>query len=138
MSDTIATFTMPTPVVSVPFALRAAGDHLFTCNVPVPNGLRFARLTILLQDADKLADGKVLSWQFAFSSDGGATWQFENGSTWTSYGPGGLIVTDPDGTVHVNADPTLYCPLDTRAGQLVQATLTLGQDLQAGALIEIK
>jgi hypothetical protein len=79
-------------------------------------------LTIGLSDADKLAVGKTLQLSGFISTDGGATFNFVNGFTWTSYGPNGLTVTDPDGTVHVNPDPRLFMPLNGQTGLRAQLT----------------
>jgi len=84
-----------------------------------PRGLR---LVVNLSDADKLAVGKILDLSSFFSFDGGATWQFVDGINWTSYGPAGLTVTDPDGTVRVNPDPALGVPLNNQTGQLMRLT----------------
>ena len=77
-------------------------------------------IEIVLSTSDKLSDGKTLMLNSFFSSDGGSTWQFINGFNWASYGPGGLTVTDPDGTVHVNPNPRLFVPLNGVKGQLLR------------------
>jgi len=87
-----------------------------------PTAPRGLKLVINLSDADKLAVGKTLALSSFFSFDGEATWQFVNGTNWTSYGPAGFTVTDPDGTVHVNPDPGLGVPLNNQTGQLMRLT----------------
>lgn len=84
--------------------------------VAVPSQYVGVKIVIGLSDADKLAVGKSLQLNSFLSSDGGNTFNFVNGFNWNSYGPGGYTVTDPDGTVHVNPDPTLYVPLNQQTG----------------------
>ena len=126
-----------TRAITISQAVRAGGTYQFQTAVGVPADLRFARFQVVLDLADKLAVGKTLSLKFFFSPDGGASWVFANGTSWTSYGPGGLTVTDPDGTVHVNPDPTLVVPLSTKIGQRVRGEFVLGQSTNAGMIIDL-
>ena len=64
------------------------------------------------------------------------TWEFRNGITWTSYGPGGLTVTYPDGTKVVNPDPSVFVPLNARVRPHVRVVLVPKQTLAAGVVLE--
>jgi hypothetical protein len=124
-------------VVTIPKGNRQAGTYTFTAPDPIPVG-RIAMLTVTLDEADKLAVGKTLTWQFFVLADAGATPVFVNGSTWTSYGPGGLTVTDPDGTVRVNPDPRLTCPIANHTGKLLRGVFVLSAALRAGVVISVE
>jgi hypothetical protein len=88
--------------------------------IPLASPYNSIEIQINLSTADKLAVGKTLALNSFFSTDNGSTWQFINGFNWASYGPSGLTVTDPDGAVHVNPDPTLYTALNGVKGQLAR------------------
>jgi hypothetical protein len=86
--------------------------------------------------ADKLTAGKAFDIAAYFSRDNGVTWQVVNGTTWNSYGLAGYTVKDPDGTLHVNPDPTLYIPLNGAKGALVKLVITPRSNMTAGLLLE--
>lgn len=88
--------------------------------IPLGSPYNSVLIEIALSDADKLAVGRTILLNSFFSTDVGATWKFINGFTWNSYGPGGLTVTDPDGTVHINPGPRLFVPLNGVKGQLAR------------------
>src|SRR6266702_6997165 len=111
MTAIIATQLFSVPSVPVVNGLLTTVPAVGGVSVP-QNTYRSLKLVIGLGDADKLGIGNTLLLNSFFSSDSGATWQFINGFNWNSYGPAGLTVTDPDGAVHVNPDPTLYVPLN--------------------------
>lgn len=113
--------------------------------VTIPQGFNYRSLQVLinLTTADKLMTGSTLELEVYFSFNGGATWQFISGypppplggGTWKSYGPSGYTVTDPDGTVHVNPDPTIYVPLNGVTGQLFRIEYVANALTTAGATV---
>lgn len=84
----------------------------------VPTNLGFTALEILinLSIADKEASGKTLALSI-FTADNA----FVAGFNWVSYGKQ-ITVVDPDGTSHVDPDPTLRVPLANLAGKQVYLT----------------
>ncbi len=84
----------------------------------VPTNLGFTALEILinLSTADKEALGKALALNIFTADDA-----FVAGFNWTSYGTQ-ITVVDPDGTSHVDPDPTLRVPLANLAGKQVYLT----------------
>jgi len=113
-----------------------SGEHLYTAPDPVPTA-SYATFELVLLEADKLASNVSLTWEFYFSSDAGANWQFANGSTWTSYGPGGFLLTNMDGTTTQNPNPRLQIGLVGRAGHLLRCRLLLAQALRVGVIISV-
>lgn len=115
-----------------------------TLTVPDPAGAQLtipASVTIIdstlnLSNTDKLSVGLVFTFGVYVSTDNAQTWQFVNGFTWNSYGPAGLTVTDPDGTVRVNPDPRLhtnvspYPSAKVRIVALASRTVTVGLTVQ--------
>jgi hypothetical protein len=104
-------------------------------NIPTNTQFNTLIVDIVLSDADKLAAGKTLQLNSFYSADAGANWQFINGFSWNSYGPGGLTVTDPDGTVHVNPDPMLYVPLGNAKGNIVRIQYQANGLTNAGVVV---
>lgn len=126
-----------TEVVNVARQNRGPGTITFDVAQPVPANIRFATLEILLDTPDKLAVGNWLDIQSFFSPNGFDLYAFANGTHWVSYGPDGLVVTDPDGTVRVNPNPRIQVPLIDRQGQFLRCSTNLGERLNAGALVTI-
>lgn len=116
------TLTLPDP----------AGNQL-----RVPVGIVSLETSLNLSLSDKLSDGLSITFGVYFSTDNGQTWQFANGFVWNSYGPGGLTVTDPDGTVRVNPDPRLHTNISERAGQLVRAVALTNRTVSAGLTVSV-
>ncbi len=85
--------------------------------IPTNLGYRALEVLISLTTADKEAVGKTLALNVYVAP--GDT--FVAGFLWTSYGQQ-FTITDPDGTVHVDPDPTLHIPLANLAGQQVHLT----------------
>src|SRR5258707_127896 len=81
-------------------------------------GYRVVKLTLGLSTAQKTATGNTMHWQASVSTNGGATFTFVSSEEWTSYGPGGITVTNSDGTTTVNPDPTLFVPLNGLVGAI--------------------
>lgn len=104
--------------------------------VTVPANAIGVRLTVNVADVDKLATGKTVDVKSFLSADGGLTWDFINGTFWTSYGPNGFTTVDPDGTTRVNPDPTLFVPLNGRSGNLIRAVFANTQALTAGLTVQ--
>jgi len=123
-------------VVNIVATNMPAGEQVFTAPDPVPVA-RVATFELVLREQDKLASGISLTWEFYFSADNGASWQFANGSTWHSYGPSGYTLTNMDGTTTVNPNPKLQVPLVSRAGQLLRCRLDLAQSLRVGVIISV-
>jgi hypothetical protein len=90
-----------------------------TAGVTIPTNLGYASIELLinLTTADKEAVGKTLVLN-VYRAPGDT---FVAGFNWTSYG-NQYTVTDPDGTVHVDPDPTLRIPLANIAGQQIHLT----------------
>lgn len=103
--------------------------------VTVPNSANDVILTVNLQTADKLSDGKTVSIQSWFSNDAGQSWQFINSTNWVSYGAAGSTIVDPDGTVNVNPDPRLFVPLNGLSGMLIRTVIAFGQTMTAGLTV---
>lgn len=130
-----------TSFLVIPPQLIAAGSEI---TLPAPNGQQKAvpsgangvRLTVNVALADKLAAGKTVDMKSFLSADGGATWDFINGTLWRSYGPDGFTVVYPDGTTIVNPDPTLFVPLNGRDGNLFRAVFANTLALTAGLTVE--
>lgn len=127
---------MATEIVNVAPRVRQPDVYTFDAPNPVPADLVAAHFEILIDTVDKLAVGKSLTVQFFFSQDT-VNYVFANGITWTSYGPGGLTVTDPTGNVTVNPNPRLTIPLISRVGQMFRGVLTLPQQLRIGISIQV-
>lgn len=116
---------------------RNAGAYNFDANQPIPDGIRFATFTLPMDLADKLADGITIDLKFSFAPTNGGTYEFANGTTWHSYGPGGFVRHNPDGTTTDNPDPGLQVPLLTRVGQFIRGEVTLSQQLNIGVIVTI-
>ncbi len=97
----------------------------------VPTNLGFTALEILinLSTADKEALGKTLALNI-FTADN----VFVAGFNWTSYG-GQITVVDPDGTSHVDPDPTLGVPLANIAGKQIYLTYRAAGISTAGVTV---
>ena len=108
----------------------------FDAPQPVPADLRYATFEIVVEPADKLVVGISLTVEFFFSPDG-VNWIFANSTVWNSYGPGGLTVTAPDGTVLTNPNPKIQVGLSGRAGQQLRGTLTLTQAMRVGTVVSV-
>ena len=128
----------PVEVISIPKALRRADTYAFSALTPIPASLATATFEIPIDDADKLSVGKRLTIKFYFSSDGGITWDFANGTVWNSYGPDGLTVTDPAGNITINPNPKIQIPLSIRIGQRIQGEIRTEQDLSFGIKVAIR
>ncbi len=84
--------------------------------VPTNLGFRALEISINLSTADKEALGKMLALNIFTIDDA-----FVAGFNWISYGTQ-ITVVDPDGTSHIDPDPTLGIPLANIAGKQIYLT----------------
>lgn len=128
-------------LVVVPISTRPAGTYIAPAlggnQIEVPADKSVARFTINLDLAEKLAVGKTLNWKICFSLDGGQTWPAGQcfGASWLSYGPGGYF--DTINGVQ-NPDPYREITIAGRAGQNIQGTFILNQQMEAGLTIDVR
>lgn len=128
---------MPTTtIISTNQVNKQAGSYTFDAPSAIAPDVKYATFELVLNDADKLSVGISLVMSFWFSVDGMA-WPSlpANQTTWTSYGPAGLTVVDPDGTVRVNPNPRVQLGMIGHAGQFLRGRLDLSQALKVGVLV---
>lgn len=105
----------------------AGGQVRLGANVDV------VRATVVMPEAEKLADGKEMEWGVWISSDGGTSWRFRVGGTWRSYGPNGYF----DFINNVwNPDPYIQLPAAELRRQWVRVEFKALTPLTAGVKIE--
>jgi hypothetical protein len=103
----------------------------------VPNNANVFEVTVQLNESDKLSDGLEITFGTYASDDNGQTWRFLNGTLWRSYGAGGLVVNDPDGTVRVNPDPRLQIGVAPYRGQHVRLIVLPNRAVSAGGTLTV-
>jgi hypothetical protein len=104
--------------------------------VKVPITATVIEAVLNLTDANKLSVGLSIQFQTFFSVDGVA-WTLGNEFTWNSYGPAGLTVRDPDGTVRVNPDPRLQISVANHHGDFIHVTILCSSSVSAGATVSV-
>ena len=132
-----------TQIFSAPSTLVIGG---VTTTVPdraipqdrLPNTANAIEVELTLSDADKLSVGLVIDWGVYVSPDNGATWKFIAGQRWTSYGPGGLTVTDIDGTVRVNPNPRAQIGVVPYRTWHSKGVILPSRNVSLGAIISIR
>jgi hypothetical protein len=88
-----------------------------TVAIPTNLGYRAIEVLVNLTTADKRAVGKTLAFEI-HTADGSFVAGYPLANPWTSYGHQ-YTVTDPDGAVHVDPDPTRRIALANLAGQQI-------------------
>ncbi len=130
-------------VINVAQANRGPATFTFNAPIPVPAGLRFATIEIILDDADKLAVGKSMVLRSRFAPTLGGVYTLGNEAPWVSYGPGGLIIPPTHGEPErVNPNPRIIIglidnPGNPRVGLFLQVSATLDQQFFAGVLASV-